>query len=122
MPGVVSVELTIPLPRERAEHTTVCVWGGKGVDETSDIRILRIKNICNVTRIGRRGKHQKAWKQEIRREHNSNPLQRQIIHMYTFVVFHAIWWFSKANPSNLSHIGGSSIPTYRIIDCSFCAS
>ncbi len=23
-----------------------------------------------------RGKHQKAWKQEIRREHNSNPLQR----------------------------------------------
>ncbi len=30
-----------------------------------------------IARIGRgRGKHQKAWKQEIRREHNSNPLQR----------------------------------------------
>ena len=28
-----------------------------------------------VARIGR-GKHQKAWKEEIRREHNSNPLQR----------------------------------------------
>ncbi len=51
-----------------------------------------------------RGKHQKAWEQEIRREHNSNPLQ--VIHMYIFarrfsliislVVFHAIWWFSKA--------------------------
>ncbi len=28
-----------------------------------------------IARIGR-GKHQKAWEQEIRREHNSNPLQR----------------------------------------------
>ncbi len=28
-----------------------------------------------IARIGR-GKHQKAWKQEFRREHNSNPLQR----------------------------------------------
>ncbi len=42
MPGVVSVELTIPLPRERAEHTAACVrgGGGGGVDETSNIRIL----------------------------------------------------------------------------------
>ena len=28
---------------------------------------------------------QKAWKQEIRREHNSNPLQRQ---SHVLVVFH----------------------------------
>ncbi len=28
-----------------------------------------------IARIGR-GKHQKAWKKEIRQEHNSNPLQR----------------------------------------------
>ncbi len=28
-----------------------------------------------IARIGQ-GKHQKAWEQEIRREHNSNPLQR----------------------------------------------
>ncbi len=28
-----------------------------------------------IARIGR-GKHQKAWEQEIRRVHNSNPLQR----------------------------------------------
>ncbi len=35
------------------------------------------KNICNVKNCQDwPGKHQKAWKQEIRREQNSNPLQR----------------------------------------------
>ncbi len=33
-----------------------------------------------IARIGR-GKHQKAWKQEIRRVHNSNPLQRHNEHV-----------------------------------------
>ncbi len=36
-----------------------------------------------IARIGR-GKHQKAWEQEIRREHNSNPLQRHS-HARTFL-------------------------------------
>ncbi len=36
-----------------------------------------------IARIGQ-GNHKKAWKQEIRREHNSNPLQRQ---SHVLVVF-----------------------------------
>ncbi len=35
-----------------------------------------------IARIGR-GKHQKAFKQEIRRVHNSNPLQRHNEHVYS---------------------------------------
>ena len=31
--------------------------------------------MLKIARIGQRN-HKKAWKQEIRREHNSNPLQR----------------------------------------------
>ncbi len=38
-----------------------------------------------IARIGQ-GNHKKAWKQEIRREHNSNPLQRQ---SHVLVVFPA---------------------------------
>ncbi len=47
-----------------------------------------------IARIGQ-GNHKKAWKQEIRREHNSNPLQRQ---SHVLVVFPAnmprnfYWW------------------------------
>ncbi len=37
-----------------------------------------------IARIGQ-GNHKKAWKQEIRREHNSNPLQRQL---HVLVVSH----------------------------------
>ncbi len=51
---------------------------------------------CTITPIGQ-GKHQKAWKQEIRREHNSNPLQRNsYVHFreIKLAVFQAIW-FSK---------------------------
>ncbi len=44
---------------------------------------IKTKNICNnyinvnVARIARKKKREKAKKQEIRRVHNSNPLQRQ---------------------------------------------
>ncbi len=85
-----------------------------------------MNNPDRKTGIGR-GKHQKAWKQEIWRE--LTPI-RYVIHMYTFVVFHAIWWFSKANPSNLSHWWWGNVQflhavhceTIMIIDCSFSAS
>ncbi len=60
------------------------------------------------------------------------PIRYNVIHMYVHVVFHAIWWFSKANPSNLSHwwLGNvqflhtvhCNLGTIMIIDCSFCAS
>ncbi len=50
-----------------------------------------------IAKIGQ-GNHKKAWKQEIRREHNSNPLQRQ---SHVLVVSHVFpanmpcnfyWW------------------------------
>ncbi len=67
-----------------------------------------------IARIGR-GKHQKAWKQEIllsRREQNSNPLQRNsYVHFHfgeiKLAVFHAIW-FSQGQvfQGQSCHIGG----------------
>ncbi len=38
-----------------------------------------------IARIGQ-GKHQKAWEQEIRRVHNSNPLQRHNEHVHAAIV------------------------------------
>ncbi len=59
-------------------------------------------DICNVrtiARIGRR-KHQKAWKQEIWGEHNSNLLQRHS-HVYTF-------YFASSFPRYLVVFQGQS--------------
>ena len=50
--------------------------------------------MLKIARIGQ-GNHQKAWKQEIRREHNSNPLQRQshVLHgsFPSRPIYHAIF-------------------------------
>ncbi len=46
--------------------------------------------------LGLAGKHQKAWKQEIRREHNSNPLQR-----HSHVHFRDMFYFASSFPRYL---------------------
>ncbi len=72
-------------------------------DQSKFTSLIRIEAIA---RIGR-GKHQKAWKQVIRREQNSNPLQRHS-HAHIFAkcfillaVFYAMWWLNLA----ICHIG-----------------
>ncbi len=48
-----------------------------------------------IARIGQ-GKHQKAWEQEIRRVHNSNPLQRN-----SHVHFREMFYFANSFPRYL---------------------
>ncbi len=57
-----------------------------------------------IARIGR-GKHQKARKQEIRREQNSNPLQRHSHAHFREMIYFASSFlrYVVANPSSLSH-------------------
>ncbi len=47
------------------------------------------------------GEHQKRGNKKS--GESITPIRYNVIHMYVHVVFHAIWWFYKANPSNLSH-------------------
>ncbi len=47
--------------------------------------------------LGLAGKHQKAWKLEIRREHNSNPLR----HTHSHVHFREMFYFASSFPRYL---------------------
>ncbi len=70
---------------------------------------LQCEKLLHVGLAG--GNTKKHGKQEIRQEQNSNPLQRHshvanLIISLDLAVFHAIWWFSKANRIAICHIGG----------------
>ncbi len=63
------------------------------------------------------GKHQKTWKQEIRREHDSNPFYN-VIHVYIFcfslVVFLCNFWviFPAILLARTLLVGDVQFPTY----------
>ncbi len=60
----------------RTHNKIVCCWNnGRGKKRFGEHGEIRVEKHLQCARIGR-GKHQKAWKQEILRVHNSNPLQR----------------------------------------------
>ncbi len=89
------------------------------------------KHLQCGARIGQ-GKHQKAWEQEIRREHNSNPLQchshvyffagsfSRPIPLYTHVEccgHDCLWWIAIDVPNTLLSTGMHSPPMSSDVTC-----
>ena len=67
-----------------------------------------------------------TWKQEIRREHNSNPLQRHE-HVHFRDMFYFNWWFISTlvfQALITLVVGNVQFPIYTHVgnDCAFCAS